>query len=131
MAEHMTLSIITPEKELFKGEIEKVLTENVFGRMEVLPKHLDMIALLKPTITEFVDEKGTRRKLFTSTGVLTIQEGAIVMSCEAAEWPEDIDKARALEAKNRAESRIEHKEKDIDMKRAEAALYRSLIRLKF
>lgn len=131
MAEYMTLSIITPEKELFKGEVVKVLTESVHGKIEFLPKHLDIIVLLKPTITEFVDEKGNRRNLFTSNGVLTIQEGSVVMSCEAAEWPEDIDKARALEAKKRAESRIEHKEKDVDMKRAEAALYRSLIRLKF
>ena len=51
------------------------------------------------------------------------------MLCSACEWPEDIDVLRTKKAKERAEERLLHKD-GIDVKRAENAILRSLMRMK-
>ena len=48
---------------------------------------------------------------------------------EVAEWPDEIDLNRAEEARVRAERRLSGTESGIDIKRAEAALKRSLTRI--
>jgi len=51
------------------------------------------------------------------------------MLCNACEWPEDIDVLRTNKAKERAEERLLHKD-GVDVKRAENAILRSIMRIK-
>ena len=80
-------------------------------------------------MTTFTELNGKELKAFTSTGILRVHEGEVEMLCSACEWPEDIDVVRAKQAKERAEERLLHKD-GIDVKRAENAILRSLMRIK-
>ncbi|MEW8955904.1 F0F1 ATP synthase subunit epsilon [Clostridium sp.] len=128
MEKYLNLNIITPENKVFQGEVKKVFVESIDGKIQILPSHIDMITLLKPTITEIVSKDGEGKKLFTSNGIIRISNGNIYINCDAAEWPEEIDRERATRAKERAEERLKSKD-NIDTKRAESALYRALTRL--
>ncbi|MBU3143132.1 F0F1 ATP synthase subunit epsilon [Clostridium sp. CF012] len=129
MANNIKLTIITPEKEFYSGEILSLNTEGEDGRFGILAEHVPMISPLKPTITTFIDLSGKEFKAFTSTGILRVYTGNVEMLCSACEWPEEIDALRTKEAKERAEERLLHKD-GIDVKRAENALLRSLMRIK-
>ncbi|WMJ79668.1 F0F1 ATP synthase subunit epsilon [Clostridium sp. MB40-C1] len=129
MAEIVKLSVITPNKEFYKGEIAQLNTESVEGQIGILPEHLPLVAILKPTISEFVDEKGERKKFFSSSGILKVMENEIIMLCDTCEWPNEIDIDRAEKSKARAEKRLNEKS-DIDVERAKLSLLRSLMRIK-
>lgn len=123
-----TLKLITPDKELFNGNVVRLKSTNALGGFEIFASHEAYLTTLVPTMTTFVEENGTERKVFTSTGVIDFSKNELTFCCDAAEWPEDIDIERAQKAKERAEKRLKN-DKDIDVKRAELALARALVRI--
>ncbi|WP_291569451.1 F0F1 ATP synthase subunit epsilon [Clostridium sp. UBA4548] len=124
------LTIITPDRELFIGEVVSLNCEGSEGHFGILPNHAPMIATLVPTVTTFQDVSGKQHTAFTSDGVFKVNNNKAVLLCNSAEWPEEIDKKRAEKAKERAESRMKEKDKNLDSTRVQLALLRSLARLK-
>ncbi|WP_454052057.1 F0F1 ATP synthase subunit epsilon [Clostridium sp. Marseille-Q7071] len=129
MEKSFKLIIMTPDKEFYKGEVVKLNSESSEGRFGILPNHISMASDLVPTITTFQDINDREFHGFTSNGVIKVKNNVVTMLCSVAEWPEDIDEERAKSAKERAEERLKNKD-NIDIKRAERALRRSLMRLK-
>lgn len=129
MKDNIEFTIFTPEKNIKIGEIKEVITEGLDGELAILPNHVNMITYLKPTITTYIDLNGNKKNIFTSSGVLNVENNKIYIICDASEKPEDIDIKRAEKAKKRAEERLLNK-KEIDVKRAELALFRSIARIK-
>ena len=130
MKNHIKLTMLTPEKEFYSGEVLSLNTESDEGRFGILANHVPMISPLKPTVTTFTQVDGKELKAFTSTGVLRVLKGEVEMLCSACEWPEDIDAKRANEAKERAEKRLNNDTQEVNLKRAEGAVLRSIMRLK-
>ena len=64
-----------------------------------------------------------------SGGFADVNNDVLTVLAESAEMAQDIDTARAMAAKERAEKRIADHAEQIDAARAEAALHRALIRL--
>lgn len=129
MKDHIKLTIVTPEKEFYSGEILNLYTESEKGRFGILANHVSMVAPLKPTVTTFIDLNGKELKAFTSTGVLSVHNNQVEILCSACEWPGDIDIERSRRAKERAEERLNHKDIN-DVKRAENAVLRAIMRIK-
>lgn len=131
MATNIKLSILTPQKTFYVGEVKEISTKTVEGGVGILANHSDMVAFLQPTETKFIQADGTEKKAFTSTGVLNVGASEVTFMCDASEWPEEIDINRAEEAKKRAEKRLRDAKGDnIDVKRAELALSRALERIR-
>ena len=63
------------------------------------------------------------------SGFITILPEQVTVMAEVVEWPDEIDFARAEEARSRAERRLSSREADLDVARAEAALKRAMVRL--
>ena len=125
----LKLTIITPEKAFYTGDILDVNVENETGRIGILPEHVDMVTILIPSVTSFNEKGGKAIKVFTSSGIMSIKDDEVRIMCDAAEYPEQIDLRRAEEAKERAEKRLETG-KSVDLKRAEVALMRAMMRIK-
>ena len=130
MKNHIKLIMLTPEKEFYSGDILSLNSQSDEGVFGILANHVPMIAQLKPTVTTFTQVDGKELKAFTSTGVLRVLKGEVEMLCSACEWPEDIDAKRANEAKERAEKRLNNDTQEVNLKRAEGAVLRSVMRLK-
>ncbi|MCB2359618.1 F0F1 ATP synthase subunit epsilon [Clostridium estertheticum] len=129
MKNHIKLTMITPEKQFYSGDILSLNSQSDEGVFGILANHVPMISQLKPTVTTFIQVDGKELKAFTSTGVLRVLKGEVEMLCSACEWPEDIDVERANEAKKRAEKRL-NTDDEVSLKRAESAVLRSVMRLK-
>lgn len=130
MDEFLNLVIVTPEKIFYEGKIKELETENINGRIGILPNHIPLITTLKENITKIKDSSDKELKLFASKGIMEVKDNNIRMLCDACEWPNEIDIDRAKKARDRALKRLKSNDKSIDKDRAERALKRATIRLK-
>ena len=70
------------------------------------------------------------KKAAVHGGIIEILKDKITILAEVAEWSDEIDVERANEARLRAEKRLASHDNSLDMVRADAALKRSLARIK-
>jgi len=124
------LDIVTAEQSVYSEDVDMVIAPGVQGQLGILPHHAPLMTMLEPG--ELVVKKGSEEfYMAVSGGFLEVRPDRIIVLADSAERAEEIDMARAEEAKKRAEKRLEEKYvPEVDATRAEAALRRSLIRLK-
>jgi F-type H+-transporting ATPase subunit epsilon len=123
------LDIVTAEREVFSDEVDEVVAPGVEGQLGILPHHAPLMTMLLPG--ELLVKKGGEEfYLAISGGFIEVRPDRVIILADAAERVEEIDIARAEEAKRRAEARLAEREPGVDTARAEAALRRSLIRLR-
>lgn len=131
MATPFTFEIVTPDKMLFSSEeVTYVGFRALSGNLGVKAKHMPIIATLDvaPLKLEFVD--GSTTEFAVAGGFLEMKDNHCTVLATIAEQDCDIDRARAEEAKNRAEQRLKAKEADLDVKRAQIALKKAMMRLR-
>jgi len=122
------LEIVSAESVVFSEDVDVVVAPGVEGQLGILPHHAPLMTMLQPG--ELLVRKGGEEFfLVVSGGFLEVRPDRIIVLADAAERVEEIDIARAEEAKRRAEERLRQHAPDIDSTRAEAALRRSLVRL--
>ena len=123
------LDIVTAEQLVFSDDVDIVVAPGIDGELAVLPHHAPLMTMLQPG--ELRVRKGGEEIFMAITGgFLEVRPDRVTVLADAAERAEDIDAARAEEAKRRAEERLSGKISETDTARAEAALRRSLLRLR-
>lgn len=122
------LKVMCPDRTFFEGEADMVEMNTTEGYIGVYPGHIPIATVLAPGILVIHNDGETRRAALHS-GFARISPDNIMILAEVAEWPDEIDLNRAEEARVRAERRLSGTESGIDIKRAEAALKRSLTRI--
>ena len=121
------LLIVTPDKMLVREQVDEVEIPGTEGYFGVLPGHTPMLASL--AVGETWYRKGQEKTyLSLANGFCEVLPDRVTILATLAERAEDIDVARAEEAKRRAEARLQNA-KDVDYERARAALVKSLARL--
>ncbi len=128
MAEEMKLQVVTPDKEFFNGDVTMVELNTADGEMGIFPRHIPLTVAVEPGILK-LHQGGAVRHAALLSGFIQVLPEKVTILAEACEWPEDIDGARANEARIRAERRLTENSSEIDIARAEAALKRALVRL--
>src|SRR5579862_9822674 len=125
----LQVELVTPEGRVFSEEADFVLAPGVEGDLGVLPQH---IALLTPLRTGVVTIRNDEAEhvLAVSGGFLEVLPDRVVILADAAERAEDIDEARAEEARKRAQQLLEEKVEGADAAAAAAALERATMRLR-
>ncbi len=124
----MEIKIIEPSGEFFSGEATFLEFTTINGRMGVYENHIPLTTILEPCVVRIHQGEEIKKAVILG-GFIEIQKKKITMLAEDANWPEEIDIARAEAAKKRAEERLDKKEPGLDVVRAEAALKRAIARL--
>ncbi len=127
MVDVFQLTIITPEREFFRGESTFVEFTTTDGDVGVYPGHIPTTVVLDPGVLRIHNGKNVREAALHS-GFAEILPDRITILAEAVEWPEEIDKNRAEEARIRAERKLE--DNGADGSKAELALKRSVLRIR-
>ena len=123
------LSIMTPERQFFSGQVEALTVTGIDGQMTVLARHAPMVVSLD--IGEIsIKQDGTWRQAVNTEGFMEVLGDSVVMVVQACEWPEDIDVRRAEEAKHRAEERIRQRQSILESQTSKIALARAMVRLR-
>lgn len=128
MAENFQLQIITPDRVFYEGEASMVEFTSVDGDMGVYKHHIPLTTVLAPGIVTITEPAG-KKEAAIHAGFVQILGEKVTFLAEIAEWPGEIDVARAEAAKARAEERLRSHAAEIDVARAEIALKKALVRL--
>ena len=123
------LDIVTAEKLVYSEEVDIVVAPGIEGQLGILPHHTPLMTILQAG-EMIVRRSGEEFSLAISGGFLEVRPDRVIVLADTAERDEEIDLARAEEAKRRAEERLGEHISETDVGRAEAALRRSLARLK-
>lgn len=123
------LKITTHECVVFDEDVDEISSQSTEGSFGVLPGHIPFMCALNIGITKVVKD-GKPQNFTTMGGIFQLQGNEALILTNAAERAEEIDVERALEAKKRAQERLENEEDTTDVQRAEVALSRALARLK-
>ena len=119
-----TVEIITPDRIFYKGEGDMIEFTTAVGEIGVYKKHIPLTTVVKIHKTGEDDVIAA-----VHSGFAEILPDKVTLLAEIAEWPDEIDKGRAEAAMKRAEERLANKTEAIDVKRAEFALRKALVRL--
>jgi F-type H+-transporting ATPase subunit epsilon len=94
--------IITPEKTVFEADILQATLPVADGEITIMPNHRSYIASLKAGEICLKAESGDVR-MVTSGGFIEFNKNNLIVLADTAERAEEIDLARAEEARERAE----------------------------
>lgn len=123
------LEIITPEKVVLTDEVSEVIIPTENGQIAVLPKHVGLFS--KIVAGELVVKKGDSEQLIAITGgFLEVSKDKITILADYAIRAENIEVAKATEAKERAERLMEEKTSERDRAMIEGQLRRAILELK-
>jgi F-type H+-transporting ATPase subunit epsilon len=126
---NLLLEIITPEKVVYKDEVNEIIVPTVNGEIAILPNHVNLLTQIIPG--ELIVKKGaSHQSLAITGGFMEIQNNKISIIAEYAIKAQDIETGRAMEAKKRAEKVMSEKSTDNEMKVAQAEIMKAILELK-
>ena len=125
----LRLEIVTAERQTFADDVNIVIAPGIEGQLGILPHHAPLMTMLQPGEL-IVKKNGEEIYLFISGGFLEVRPDKVIVLADACERCDEIDIARAEEAKQRAQERLQSQSPTMDHTRAEIALRRSLTRLR-
>jgi F-type H+-transporting ATPase subunit epsilon len=123
------LEIVTAEKMVFSDEVSALIAWGVEGQLGILPHHAPLMTMLQPGDLMIRKDK-EEEYLAISGGFLEVRPDKVIILADACERVDEIDIARAEEAKKRAQETLKVAPLTVDAAVAEAALRRSIARLK-
>ena len=122
------LQIVTPDRGIVREQVDEVEIPGAEGYFGVLPGHTPMLAEL--AVGELWYRQGQEKTyLAIAYGFAEVLPTRVTVLAQIAEKADEIDPARAEEAKKRAEERLSAAARDVDYDRARGALQKSLARL--
>ena len=131
MATRNTLhvGVVTAEREVYQGEANMVVAKGSEGMLGILPRHAPLLTTL--AIGEMRIKLGAAEEpLFVAGGFLEVFNDTVTVLADTAEQAEEIDQARAEEARRRAQERLEQARSDVERADLQGALERAVARIR-
>ena len=130
MAMTIHVDIVSAEREIFSGTATMVFAPAEMGEVGIAPRHAPLLTRLVPGEVRVRDQQGNEQSFFVSGGMLEVQPHVVTVLSDTAVRAADLDEAKALEAKRRAEEALKDRQSDIDYARAQAELAEAVAQLR-
>ena len=128
MADTLRLEIITPQAIVYSEDVEMVTLPAIEGQMGIYPQHIHLITQLEPGEI-IVNKAGADSYLAVGEGLVEITGDRVSIVTDMAIPAEQIDEAKAEEARERARARLREKIADEEVASVNASLVRALAQL--
>jgi F-type H+-transporting ATPase subunit epsilon len=130
MAHTIHVDVVSLTESVFSGEAEFVVLPGVMGELGIYPKHAPLITQIKPGEVRIkLAGKDEEQIVFVQGGFLEVQPDVVTVLSDTAIRAHDLDEAKALEAKHRAEDAMQNKTSKEEIAMAEAELAGALAQL--
>jgi F-type H+-transporting ATPase subunit epsilon len=129
MADTLRLEIVTPEGTAYSEDVEMVTLPSIAGQMGILPRHVPLIAQMVPG-EMIVRKEGRESFIAAGEGLIEVTGNRVAILTDLAIPSDQIDEAKAEEARQRAEARLREKLSDEELAAVNASLTRSLAQLR-
>jgi len=128
MADTLHLQIITPDKKLVDEQTDQVQIPGKSGYLGVLPGHAPLITELAIGEISY-NLRGSMQYIAVAWGFAEVLPDKVTILADTAERAEDIDVARAQQAKAKAEEALRNPSQEMDYAAVNHALRRAEVRL--
>lgn len=129
MAMTVHVDVVSAEEELFSGLAEMVVLPGEAGELGVLPGHAPLLTRIRPGTVRVKTPNHGEEIIFVSGGILEVQPNLVTVLADTAVRGADLDEARAIEAKRRAEEALQNRNAAIDYAKAQAELAEAVAQL--
>ncbi|MCK9989628.1 MAG: F-type H+-transporting ATPase subunit epsilon [Rugosibacter sp.] len=129
MAMTVHVDVVSAEKSIFSGLAEFVALPGESGELGILPGHMPLITRIKPGTVRIKLPYDKEELIFVAGGLLEVQPGLVTVLADTAIRGADLDQAKALEAKQRAEEALANRTGEMEYARAQAELSEAIAQL--
>lgn len=106
MPKEIAFKIITPEREVYSDYVTQVTLSTKDGQITILPNHIPLVSVLVPGEV-LIKKDSVEIPLVVSGGFVQVEHNNVTILADTAERVEEIDIARAEEARKRAQKRLD------------------------
>lgn len=124
----LQLNIVTADRTILTEEVDMVIAPGAAGDLGILPRHAPLLTTLKPGELRVL-QNGQWDFLAVAGGFMQVDPRGVTVLADAAERVEEIDAARAEEARRRAESELQSAGDVQTRAQAQQALLRAIARI--
>lgn len=130
MAKTLQVDIVSAEQAIFSGKAEMVIAPGEAGEIGVLPEHAALLTRIKPgTVRIKIPGESREEIIYVSGGMMEVQPDVVTVLADTSVRAENLDEAKALEAKRAAEDAIANRTGDMEIAEAQAVLAESVAQL--
>jgi F-type H+-transporting ATPase subunit epsilon len=124
------LDVVSAEQRIYSGQARSIQVSGEKGDLGVLGGHTPLLTTIRPGMVRIVSKKGEEEIIYLSGGILEVQARDVTILADSAVRGQDLDQAKAEEAKARAEELVNHPSGDVDFAKASAELAKAIAQLK-
>jgi len=128
----LTVEIVTAERQvLAEDDVDMVVAPGSEGVVGILPRHAPLLTLLNPGVIR-IKKNGAESAMAVGGGFLQVNADRVLILADTAERAEELDAARAEEARRRAETALTDAQRSgnrVQAESARAALRLSMVRI--
>ena len=106
------VEVLTPEGQVFSGEVEMVSTRTTTGSIGVLANHAPLMAILEPTELRLYKSDSDIVRFAQGEGYLQVVQNEVLVLVEEAIAPDDMDRSNFESRLKEAQNAVESAEKD-------------------
>lgn len=121
----MQLTIITPNRVLSIEMVSKLIGEDLNGSFGILPKHIDFVTKIVPSVLIYVDEQG-EGYIAVDEGILVKQSRTIQISVKEALESRNLGELHKTMEKQFQKRQEEEKHSEMERSKLEIGIVRSL-----
>jgi F-type H+-transporting ATPase subunit epsilon len=130
MAITVHVDVVSAEEEIFSGLAEMVSLPGESGDLGILPGHAPLLTRIRPGMVRIkLAGKTEEEIIFVAGGMLEVQPNLVTVLADTAIRGRDLDEAKAMEAKKRAEEAMVDRRQDINYAQAQAELAEAIAQL--
>ena len=111
------VEILSPEGQVFDGEVEMLSTRTTTGSIGILANHTPLLAMLDPTELRLYESENEVIRFAQGEGYLQVGFNRALMLVEEAHRPDDLDRAELQDKLKRAEQELVAAEEDSEAER--------------
>ncbi|MBV1774628.1 F0F1 ATP synthase subunit epsilon [Burkholderiaceae bacterium DAT-1] len=127
----MHLDVVSAEEQIFSGTVEFLAAPGEEGEIGILPRHAPLLTRVKPGALRIkvANSNQPEQLIFVSGGILEVQPHVVTVLADTAIRGEDLDEAKASEARKRAEEALANRSGAMDYAKAQAELAQAIAQL--
>lgn len=130
MSLRVHVDVVSAEELIFSGETEFAVFPGEAGELGIYPRHTPLLTRIKPgTVRLKVPDRDEYELVYVSGGMLEVQPTVITVLADTAIRAADLDEAKAIDAKRRAEEALKDRSAEFDYAAAEAELAQAIAQL--
>ncbi len=130
MAVSVHIDVVSAEEAIFSGLTEFAVLPGEMGELGIMPGHTALITRIKPGAVRLkIPQQEQEELIFVAGGILEVQPNLITVLADTAIRGKDLDEAKALDAKRKAEEAMADKNAEMDYARAQAELAEAIAQL--